>query len=145
MVLPVLLIAIRRKSADKLPVLPLHFQMAPNLHRNIPTVSVIDQVLKRNQDLVTLVVPFQTVVMVIHRNKAHSHSRKQPLNISAGINILPPEPGQILDHYAVHNALLDILHHQLERRPLKTGTAVPVVHPFRHHHNILFVFQEISD
>jgi len=144
-VLTVLLIPIRRKSADKLPVPPLHFQMAPDLHRNIPAVSVIDQVLKRNQNLVPLPVPSQTVIMVIHRNKAHPKSREQPLNIASRINVLTPEPRQILDDHTVHRAPPYILQHLLEPRPLKTGTAVPVVHPFRNHHNILFVLQEISD
>ena len=48
----VLLIPIGCKRTDKLPVLPLHLQMAPYLHRNIPAVCVIYQIFERYDNLV---------------------------------------------------------------------------------------------
>ena len=131
------------KRADKLPLPPLDVQMAPDLDGNIPAVSVIDQIFKRDHDLVRLRLPRQTVVSVIDGNKAHPQHREYLLDIPAGLNIVPPEPGQVLHHHAVHLPLPDILQHQPESRALKIHPAEPVVHTFRNNPDICFVFQEI--
>ena len=116
----VLLIPEHGKRSDKLPFPPLNIQMAPDLNGNVPAVSVIDQIFERNHNLVRLRLPRQAVISVIDRNKPHPQHRKNLLNIPAGLNIVPPEPGQVLDHHAVHLPLPDILQHQPESRALKS-------------------------
>jgi len=112
--------------SDIIAFLPLHIQMAPHLNGNIPAISIIDQILKRNDHLTPGIV-LHAVIMVCHGNEAHAKHGKYLLDISPGLNIVAPEPREILHDHAVHRAVLYILHHLLEIRPVKINAAVSVI------------------
>ena len=48
--------------------------------------------------------------------------------VAPGLDVLPPQSGEVLDNHAVHFPRRDVVHHSLERGTVKNDPAVSVVH-----------------
>ena len=87
MVFFILQISIHGKSANELPLFPFNLQLRSDFHRNILTIGIVNQILKRNNKRVRLVL-IQTVITIIDCYKTHSHKWKYSLNVVTGFNII---------------------------------------------------------
>ena len=67
------------------------------------------------------------IVIVVDGDEAHPQFREQFFDVLARLDILPPEPGQILDHHAVYLAGLYRLQHLPDMGPVKAGSGIAVV------------------
>ena len=119
-------ISIHDKSTNELSLFPFNLQLRSDFHRNILTIGIVNQILKRNNKRVRLVL-IQTVVTVIDCYKTHSHKRKYSLNIVTGFNIISSKAGQIFDNHAVHLTGANFIHHLLECGSVKIDTGISII------------------
>ena len=78
-------------------------------------------------------------------DKPDAIGREHPAEIPACLNILPPQPGQVLDNDAVDFSVCNVLHHLFERRTVKEDTAVPIVDFLRYNFDFRIFLNEILD
>ena len=65
--------------------------------------------------------------MVVDGNKPDTKERKNPLQIVTQLNVITPEPGEVLHDDAVDLSGFYFLHQPLETRPVKIRSAVSVI------------------
>ena len=63
-----------------------------------------------------------------YRDKTNAYIRKNTLQISAGINIIPSKSGQILYNDAINLTRVDISHHPLEARTIKVRAGISIIY-----------------
>ena len=114
------LVAIDTVISYKFSVLSLCFKVASDFYGNIPAISVIDKILKRNDYLVSLCLCICTVIGIIDRYKSYPHCRKHPLNVSPCVDILSCKPRKIFYNDTVYNTVFHILHHKFKCRTVKS-------------------------
>ena len=120
----VFLVAVAGEGPHKLPPLLLGVDSRSDFVRNIPGVLGIEDVFHGQEHVVA---PLPAVHMVIDGDEPHPPGRKDPLQISAHLNVIPPKPGQILDQHAVYPSLLNVRLHPPEGGAVKAGAGVAVV------------------
>ena len=119
--------------------------MAPDLHGKVGAVSVIDEILYRQDNVLLCPVCRQGIIMVSDRNEPHPRRREYLLQISSGFYVFPAKTGKVLHNDEVDLSRFHILYHLLKGRPQEVGTGIPVIHILLIDMDILHAFQGIID
>ena len=93
LVIGVFEIPVSGKAADKLSVLSFHIKLTADFDRNVSAVGIVNQVLKRNDNLICITGFVCTVIMVIDRYKANTEKRKNLFKVSSCFNVISSETG----------------------------------------------------
>ena len=144
LVIRVLPVAVDRTGPHVVPVFSLALQGAPGLYRDIMAVGVVEQIFQRHVQVVPGAL-MGGVDSVIDGDEADAIFRENLLQIAAGLNVLPAQPGQVLYNHAVDLAGNDVVHHLLEGGAVEQDAAVTVVHPLRHQLDIRLAGNEVLD
>ncbi|MPM64380.1 hypothetical protein SDC9_111266 [bioreactor metagenome] len=71
----------------------------------------MDQVFQRNGISVILTAGIQTVIGIVHGDKANMKEWQYFFKIGSGFDVISAETGQVFDHNAVDFSTLDGVHH----------------------------------
>ena len=88
--------------------------LCPNLLADVGGVCLIYHVFQRHNQMIAAVFRILAVKLVVDGDKAHSMEREILLNVVAGVNGVPPQPGKVLHHDTVNFAILSIRQHPLK-------------------------------
>jgi hypothetical protein len=91
MITLVLLIAIRGKRADELPLPAPYIKRGTHLHRNVAAILVVDNVFKRYYNTVCRGGIRDTVDLVVYGNEADVKERKHSFKILACFHVVSSE------------------------------------------------------
>ena len=126
-VLRVLLISIDGAGPHIGPAFSFGLERRPGAHRAVPANRVVGHGLDGNQQLVPVLL-MSRVDTVVDGDEADAIGRKNPAQVTAGLNMLPAQAGDVLHNDAVDFPRLDVVHHGQKGRPVEQDAAVTVVH-----------------
>ena len=135
LVIRVLPVAVDRTGPHVVPVFSLALQGAPGFYRDIMAVGVVEQVFQRHVQIVPGAF-MGGVDAVIDGDEAYTVLGENLFQIAAGLDVLPAQPGQVLDDHAVNFAGNNVVHHFLEGWAVEQNTAVTVVYPLGNQFNV---------
>ena len=137
-------VSVHRERSDEIPVPALHVEGGPGLDGDIPAVGFVHDVLDGDREVVAALFA-GGVDVVRDGDEADAVGRENPAQIPPGLDVLPPQPGQILDDDAVDLSGSDVVHHILVGGTVEEETGVPVVHFFLDQRDIRIPGDEILD
>ena len=126
-VLRVLLISIDGAGPHIGPAFSFGLERRPGAHRAGPANRVIGHSLDGNQELVPALL-MRCIDIIVDGDEADAIGRKNPAQVTAGLNMLPAQAGDVLHNDAVDFPRLDVVHHGQKGRPVEQDAAVTVVH-----------------
>ena len=118
-------VAVGGEGPDKLALLLLGPDRAPDLLGDVPGVLLVEHVLEGEQQVVGAL---GAVDVVADGDEPDPVVREPALQVVAGVDVVPAEPGQVLHQDAVDAAGLNIPDHPLEAGAVKVGAGAAVVH-----------------
>ena len=123
-------ITISCKTSDEFSVPPFHIKLASDLDEYITAVSVIDQILKWDNDLFGVISFPDAVIVIVDGNKPDFLHRKDTVEILSGFNIVSSKTGKVFDDDAVDFVIIDFRHHADKARSFKIRPAESIVNKF---------------
>ncbi len=126
-VVRVLAVAVGGEGADELPLAPFPVQGGADLVGDIPAVLIVHHVFKGYEGVVDGGGVLHAVDVVHHGDKTDVEQGEDHLQILADQDVVPAQPGQVLDDDAVDCAAFDVVHHPLEIRAVEVRPGPAVV------------------
>ena len=121
------MVAIYGESGQAFPIPPLDRKLALDLNGNIPAVAVVYEIFNRQHNIPLSGIGRKTVIVIGKRDKSHSKGRKYPFQISPGLDVIPPETGQVFHNDAIHPARLNVSHHPFKFWSVEIAAGIIVI------------------
>ena len=112
---------------NKIAVFDAHTAGMPELFRCFDHIIFVQNRLECRGEIHGILRFFLTIVIFINRDQTHTHERQNALRQLAYIQIIPTEPGEILDHNAANRALPHQCQKLLKGFTLRVDAALSVV------------------
>ena len=120
-------VAVHGKGCKAFPLPALHSKLALHLGGNVTAIAVVYEIFYRQYDVALPGIRRKAVVPVGEGDESHPQSREYLVQVPAGLDIIAPEPGQVLHDDAVHPPRLDVAYHPFEFWPLEVAAGIVVV------------------
>ena len=117
-------IAVAGEGSDKLPAPLLGADGGADLVRNVLGILGVEEVFDGQEHIIA---PLLTVHPVVDGDEAHPAGGEFFFQIAAHFDVVPPEPGEVLDQNAVDGPGSQILLHAAEGGTVKIGAGVAVI------------------
>jgi hypothetical protein len=105
-ILRVLYVAENGKRTDELAALAFDIELAADFHGYISAIGFVYEILERHNKIIGGVSALKAVIIIIYCNKADAEKRENLFNVLTGVEIVTPEPGEVLYDDAVGLASL---------------------------------------
>ena len=126
-ILRVLTVAIGSKGTDKIAISALYSLAAADLDGDILGIGVVHQIFEGQHHIVCGGAFRHAVVIVIDSNEADPHKGKNFFQVFTGFDIVPSEPGEVLDYHTICCAGSHIVHDCMKARTVKGHTGNTVI------------------